>query len=465
MDTIGIILAAGHGKRIKSELPKVAHTIWGKPSVCRVVHAIKNGLNCKKIIIVVGIKAEEIIKLLNNDKNIIFAYQKQPKGTGHALQVALEYIKKNLNCNIYVIPGDAGLIDVQTIKMFKNNFEKSNSDLMLLTGYYDGPIENNYYGRILKTDNGEIIDILQHKDILNMKLSSIYTINYKNKNYHFKKEQLLNIREFDSGIFAFKIKPLKECIYKLKPDNIQKEIYITDLVKIFRNSGFKTSSIKAPNSDLLLGFNNKSTLKKMEETLRKKYYEILKDIISIEDDENFFIAEEVIEKIIKIDKSKGPLDIFIGEGSYISSGVRINKGLSIGKYAVLNGNIVLGKNVKIGDNTKILTYPNQVLKIDNNTEILSGDIIKGNTQIGKNVRIETGVNITGSDEYPIKIGDNTLIKGTTYIFGSIIEPNNWIEQSIIVKKYVQCIKKSDGTIQKIKYIYPLPEGMDSLKSI
>ena len=99
------------------------------------------------------------------------------------------------------------------------------------------------------------------------------------------------------------------------------------------------------------------------------------------------------------------------------------------------------------------------------SEILQGDIVKGNTIIGKHTRIESSVNITGSDEFPTRIGDNVLIKGTSYVFGAIIESGCWIEHSVIIKQHVDCVRKKDGTIQKIKYFLPLPEGIDSLRPI
>jgi bifunctional UDP-N-acetylglucosamine pyrophosphorylase / glucosamine-1-phosphate N-acetyltransferase len=475
---VAVILAAGHGKRIKSGTPKVVHPVWGVPSVLRLSKAVEEGLGSDNQVIVVGIKAAEVIRLIGKKKHNIFAYQKVQKGTGHAMQTAFESINRGaFNGSIYVFPGDAGLLDKNTINVFKRTFEKGNFDMMLLTGVYEGPSESNYYGRILRVpekdvsgrhsgrDYGSIIEILQHKDILNLNSRQVYTAAYNGKKYSFGKKELLGIREFDSGCFAFKSKCLKKHIYALKPNNVQSEIYITDLVSVFNRAGLKIGAVKAKDSDSLLAFNNKSTWKRMESIARANYYQLLKDIVTVEDEEKFFIAEEVIKAIISMDSRFGPLDIAIGENCYIGKDVRLNKGISIGENARLEGKILLGENVKIGANVSLSAYPGQFLKIGTNTEIVGGNIIKGNTQIGENVRIETGVNITGSDEFPVRIGSGCIIKGTSYIFGSVIDPDNWIEHSILVKRRVEKISNKDGGVEKIKYFRPPPEGSDSVKPL
>src|ERR1035437_7370618 len=104
---IAIILAAGHGKRIKSRLSKMLHTIWGVPTVERVFNACRDGINDINVVVVVGIKAMDVMKALGRRRNVTYAYQEIQKGTGHALQIALEKIKdKSFDGNIYVLPGD-----------------------------------------------------------------------------------------------------------------------------------------------------------------------------------------------------------------------------------------------------------------------------------------------------------------------------------------------------------------------
>ena len=147
---IAIILAAGHGKRLKSEKSKMLHTILGVPTVERVYNACKKGVNGINTVIVVGIKAEDVVKSLGKRDRTIYAYQEEQNGTGHAVQVALEGLNKIPNdVIVYILPGDMGLIDAETIKQFRQDFLKSEADMIVLTGLYEGKPEDNYYGRIV----------------------------------------------------------------------------------------------------------------------------------------------------------------------------------------------------------------------------------------------------------------------------------------------------------------------------
>ncbi len=448
---VSIILAAGHGKRLKTESQKVLHKVWGIPSIKRISESAKQGLACENQIILVGHKAIEVIDTIGKTKNTVFVYQAKQKGTGHAVKTALDAIGNKFKGGMFIFPGDMCLMDQDTIEIFAKCFKSLNSDMMLATGTYAGPSELNYYGRIL-SKNHRIIDLIEHKDILKLTNSQ-------------KQKELLQNNEFNSGMYAFKTDKLIKHINKIRPNNVKKEIYLTDMVKIYNELGFSVDGFKIKDQDLIIAFNNKTVLKYMESVLRKKYYEQLKNIITIQDEEKFFIHEQVIKNIIKQDEEYGPLDISIGEDVYISKGVKLNKGVVIGKHAMLDGNIALGENSWIDKNVNISTYPDQTLKIGENSRILQGDIIKGNTVIGKNVRIESSVNITGSDEFPTRISDNCLIKGTSYIFGSIIEKDNWIEHSVLIKQCVCRTIRKDSSIQKVKYILPLPQGIDSLNSL
>ncbi len=465
---ISIVLAAGHGKRIKSEKSKMLHEIWGKPSVWRVSNSAKEGLESPNQIIVVGKKALEVAKALGKEKNRVFVYQPEQKGTGDAVKKAIEHeAMKEFSGNVYVFPGDMGLLSEKTVKDFKTRFNKSNCDMMVMTGKYEGKPEDNYYGRIVKSKiyPNEVIEIKEHKDILAMSDDEIYEVEFKGNREKFTKDELLSISEFNTGVYAFKSELLKKYVYHISDKNIQGEVYITDLIKIFNDHGLKVGTSPVSNSSLVVAFNVKSVLKKMEETFREIIYNKLKDIITIDDPEDFFIAEETVDQIIELDKKYSSLDIVIGKGAHIGDKVKINRGLHVGRNCYLTGTIVLGENVRIDDEVDMSTYQNQQIVIGNNVHIFRNNVIKGNIKIGNGVKIETGVRITGSDEAPVRIGNNVLIKGTSYIFGSIIEDDILIEHSILKRVFVERVIKKDGTIQPIRYIIPSPEGLDSISPI
>lgn len=475
---VSIILAAGHGKRIKSHKSKMLHKIWGKPTVQRVYEACKKGLPKSNSIIVTGIKAEDVIKVIGKRENSLFAFQEVQNGTGHAVQIALKKIPKNkFNGVVYILPGDMGLIDEQTIKKFRQAFIKSKNDMMVLTGIYKGDPNNNYYGRIIRVkdkddsgkssgkDAGKVIEIMEYKDILNIDDRKPITRIFNGRKYSFTKDELIKNNEFNSGVFAFNYKYLVQQIGKIKSDNVQGEIYITDLISLFNKRGLSVGAFSAQQQHVIMGFNNKSVLKEMDEIARKIVYEKIKDIIEIDDPDDFFIADDVVDEIVKMDKKGLPLDIKIGKGVHVGQGVRLNYNIKLRKNVFVEGNVTFGKNIIIGESVHLSCFTNQKLEIKDNVEILWGDIIKGNIVIGDNSRIESSVNVTGSDDFPTRIGKNVTIKGTSYVFGSIIDDDVFIEHSVLVKKKVDKLVKKDGEVQHIRFFLPMPSGIDAIESL
>ena len=424
-----VVLAAGHGKRIKSQTSKMLHKIWEVPTVNRVCNAWQNGIEDANTIIVAGIKADDVIKSIGKHKNTSFAYQQVQHGTGHALQVGLENVSRDYDGTIYVFPGDMGLIDTETVSFFKQEFEKSGADMMVLTGIYEGEIEGNYYGRIVRVKEkdvkgekskykGKVIEIIEYKDILQLDKKKAYVTKYKKKNFKFTQKELLENREFNSGVYAFKAKPLFELIDKIGSNNVQGEVYLTDLIGMFNENGYSVEAVSPKNQYVLMGFNNKSVLREMDAIAQKLIYEKLKDIILIEDLNDFFIHEEIVDELLELDTRGIILDIEIGKGTYIGEGVS------------LNCNVILLRNVRV----------------------------EGNVSFGENVQVDSGSIITSDSNSLTKIGNNVTLKGTCIIQNSVIEEGSFIEHSILIKKKVE--KNSS-----VKFYLPEAEIKGSLVNL
>ena len=477
-DSLAIVLAAGHGKRIKSETSKMLHEIWGVPTVVRVANAAKGGLNSDNQIIVVGIKAKDVAETAGKEVHRRFAFQAEQNGTGHAVKIALEAIPNGTySGDIYIFPGDMGLLSVEAVQKFKDAYHNNPCDMMILTGVFAGAASDNYYGRVLRVpaedlngqsagdDFGKVIEIKEQKDILALEPNETYRVKYKGRTYGFTKEELVNLREFNTGVYALKADKISVYIKKLSTDNVQGELYLTDLIRIFNENDLTVQASEAVDNRTVLGFNVKSVLKEMQRYARENVYEKLKDIITIADEDDFFIADEVVDQIIELDKKSGPLDISVGKGAWLDIGVQLNKGIKIGNHAKLSGCVLLGEGVRIHENVYVSAYSNQTLKVGRNSEIFTGDIIKGNLEIGENCRIESSVNMTGSDEFPTRVGNNVSIKGTSYVFGSTIEDDVWIEHSVLKCKHIIRVENADGTIQAIRYFLPKAEGLEMISDL
>ncbi len=361
---ITIVLAAGHGKRIKSETSKMLHEIWGEPTSVRVIQAAAKGLDSTNTISVVGIKAEEVAEAIGESENGMFAYQKEQLGTGHAALVALDLIKAKENIgDIYIFPGDMGLLTFDVVTDFQKAFEKSGAGMMILTGIYGGDSLENHYGRIIRVPQNDIdgnsagddylkvIEIKEYKDIL--VINDDYVLDYNGKKYKYTKDELLNINEYNSGVYACKYNYINHHIREIGTDNAQGEVYITDLISKFNKSNIAVDAHPSLTNEAVMGFNTKSVLYKMNDIYRDNVYELLKDTITFEDRNDFFIADEVVEQLLELEEEYGILNIFIGKGAFIGSNVTLSRNVTIERNCVLVAEITLGENTLVNQNCVI----------------------------------------------------------------------------------------------------------------
>ena len=294
---------------------------------------------------------------------------------------------------------------------------------------------------------------------------------FNSKQFPRPPEKSLKRHPINTVTFFLLIRPLsgllklRTYIAELKTDNVQGELMLTDLVEIFNRHGKVVRAMPAASEEEILAFNVKSVLRQMEGIARRWVYEQLMDLITIADEEDFFIDDAVVAQIIALDQDRGPLDIVIGKGVHIGPHVQLNRQVQVGDRSHLSGRIVLGEGVRISPGVQLSTYPHQTMILEDNVEILTRNILKGDLQVGAHSRIESGVIMTGSDEFPMRVGQRVTIKGTTYLFGCRIDDDLLIEHSVIKGKHVEQVRRRDGTIQPIRYVLPTPEGLDSITEL
>ena len=235
-----IILAGGLGKRMNSNLPKVLHKLHNKTLIQSVIETA-NSLSPSpdKIGIIVGKYKDQIEKSINEtvDKDIIskieYIIQEEPKGTGHAVQCASEFIK-NYN-RILVLSGDVPLITEKTLTSMVN----LDSKCTILVNELENPTG---YGRIKQLENNKSyqVKIIEEKDCTN-------------------EEKL--IKKINSGIYCFERNSLLKYLPKLECNNAQKEYYLTDIVTFYDN----VKLIKSENNNEILGVNNTEQLEQLKQ--------------------------------------------------------------------------------------------------------------------------------------------------------------------------------------------------------
>ncbi len=212
---ISIILAAGEGTRMVSDTPKVLHKICGKPILEYVIDA-GNSANVDKNYVIVGHGGDEVREYFR-DKDVDFITQplggeEYPYGTGYAVMQAIDYVKDEDNV-IILYGGDAPLISSKTIEELLEYHNENQYKGTVLTAIVE---DATGYGRIIRDENGEILEIVEHKDAT---------------------EEELKIKEINSGIYCFNGKDLKLALAETDNDNAQGEYYITDVISILKAKG------------------------------------------------------------------------------------------------------------------------------------------------------------------------------------------------------------------------------------
>ncbi|MCP4632248.1 MAG: NTP transferase domain-containing protein [candidate division Zixibacteria bacterium] len=240
MKKAAIILAAGQGKRMKSDLPKVLHEIDGKPMVEYVIDSSRNA-GFDKIVVVVGHKHEMVIEKLN-DLDIGFAVQYEQLGTGHAVKCAQAHFQ-DFEGIVLVLAGDMPLISTATIEKLVGFHKKTEAVATVLSVNLPDPAG---YGRIVRDENGNFINITEHREA---------------------DAKTLKVNEVNTGVICFNAGELFEVLDKISCNNDQGEYYLTDAIGIFSKVGKKVAAIVAEDHREGMGINSIQQLKEVEKIL------------------------------------------------------------------------------------------------------------------------------------------------------------------------------------------------------
>lgn len=232
-----IVLAAGKGKRMKSEIPKVLHRLHGKPMITMVLDTL-TALNFDRIIVVVGFKGEMVEKEIS-PYPVKIVWQKEQLGTGHAVMMANDALS-DFDGTTLVALGDVPFLSTGTIENLFSKHESTGAKATCLSAFLEDP---SGYGRIVRDGDSEfIMEIIEHKDA---------------------SDAVLKIREINTGTFCFDNKLLFDTLAEIENDNVQGEYYLTDCVKVMYNNGFRVSVVAAANPDEGLGVNSAEQLEEL----------------------------------------------------------------------------------------------------------------------------------------------------------------------------------------------------------
>lgn len=330
-----VILAAGKGTRMRSPLPKVLHTLAGKPMVQHVLETAQ-ALNPARTHVVIGHGADQLREALA-EHDVLFALQEEQKGTGHAVAQAQAHLGNGV---VLVLYGDVPLIRRDTLANLLTQVDEQHMGLLTVT--LDDP---GGYGRIVRDSDGQAVAIVEQKDA---------------------NDEQLSITECNTGIMAMTSAQLKRWLPQLSAENAQGEYYLTDVIAMAASEGIKVATAQPHDATEVEGVNNRAQMARLERAYQQQTAEAL-------------MAQGVaLADPARIDV-RGKLtcghDVFIDVGCVFEGDVELGEGVRVGPYCVI-------KNSTLGAESVIDSH-----------SVIDSTVAAGHNQIGPYARLRPGTRL------------------------------------------------------------------------
>lgn len=405
-----VILAAGKGTRMRSQTPKVLHTLAGKPMVQHVLDTAF-ALQPDRTHVVIGHGAEQLREALA-EHPVQFAVQAEQKGTGHAVAQALEQLG---NGKVLILYGDVPLLQRESLSELLAHVDEQQMGLLTVT--LDDPAG---YGRIVRNSAGEAVAIVEQKDASSAQLA---------------------ITECNTGIMAMTSAQLKRWLPQLSSDNAQGEYYLTDVIAMAAAEGIKVCTAQPATAVEVEGVNNRAQMARLERAYQHH------------------LANKLMEQGVALADParldvRGRLtcghDVFIDVGCVFEGEVELGEGVRIGPYCVIKNSTIGAESVidthSVIENT-VAAGLNQIgpfarlrpgtrlavkAKVGNFVETKNADVGEGSkinhlsyvgdARLGRDVNVGAGTitcNYDGANKHHTEIGDNAFIGSNTALVAPV----------------------------------------------
>jgi bifunctional UDP-N-acetylglucosamine pyrophosphorylase/glucosamine-1-phosphate N-acetyltransferase len=404
-DILTVIIAAGKGTRMKSDIVKVLHPLLGLPMLTYPIELSLHGIRAEKTIVVVGHQADRIQEVFKG-LPIDFALQKEQLGTGHAALQATPFLH-SFRGTILILCGDVPLVKVETLHSFIDAYKRTGSTLSVLTTVVEEPFG---YGRILRNSEGWLEKIVEEKDA---------------------SEDERTIREINTGIYCVKAPFLKQGLTEIGRENAQGEYYLTDLVEIAKKRSLRCSAYVVADPVEVMGINTRVDLATAHDKLRQeKLKELMLSGVTVVDPKNTYV-----EKMVEVGKDtiiypyctlQGKTKI--GEHCIIEHNSRISDS-TVGDEVTIRSNSVITES-KVEDQASIgpfahlrpLSEIKKKAKVGNFVEVKKSVIGQGSkanhlsyigdSLLGEDVNIGAGTitcNYDGFEKHQTIIGNRVFV--------------------------------------------------------
>jgi len=412
-----VVLAAGQGSRMKSDLPKVLHPIAGKPMLAHVLDSSRS-VKADALHVVVGHGSDKVKSQFNDCRDIQWAMQTEQKGTGHAVKMALD----NLSASgvTLILYGDVPLIQAHTLQALIDLV--SEKQMALLTVTMDDP---SGYGRIVRDDNQLVTSIVEQKDANPAQLS---------------------INEVNTGIMAVPTEKLHLWLPQLSSDNAQGEYYLTDVIAMAVQADLKVETLQPEFAQETYGVNNRAQQAELERWYQARLVnDLMTQGVTVLDPARFDIRGSVtVGRDVVIDANVILIgEVVLGDGvqieanciiknTAIAAGTRVKafshledanvaEACDIGPYARLRPGTVLESGAKVGNFCEV---KKSVIGVGSKVNHLT---YIGDATIGKNVNIGAGTitcNYDGVNKFKTEIKDGAFIGSNSSLVAPVIVGEN-----------------------------------------
>ncbi len=310
-ETAAVILAAGKGTRMKSDLAKVMHKLGERPMIAWPVAAAR-AAGAARIAVVVGHQAEAVREHFAGADDISFALQAEQLGTGHAVASAREQLS-GFSGTVLILCGDVPLIRPETITAMLEAHSRREATVTVLTTHLENPFG---YGRVLKREGKRIVRIVEEKDAT---------------------PQEREIDEINSGIYCVAADFLFDAVARLSNDNAQGEYYLTDIITLAVEQNRPCFAFTVADSDEVMGINDRVQLARAAKVLRQRINErLMLEGVTIVDPDATYIEEGVV----------------IGRDTIVYPGVQISGSTTIGADCLIEAGAVI-RHCRIGDRVTV----------------------------------------------------------------------------------------------------------------
>jgi bifunctional UDP-N-acetylglucosamine pyrophosphorylase/glucosamine-1-phosphate N-acetyltransferase len=442
-NTIAVVLAAGEGKRMKSNTPKILHKAAGKALSEWVVDAAAEATG-QTPVLVIGKNADAVKEYFG--ERVRYAVQSEPLGSGHAVMAAGEYLTGD--GYVIVVAGDMPLIQAQTLSRLAQTATEQDLGACLLTAAVD---DATGYGRVIRGEDGGVKRIVEHRDAT---------------------EEQKAIREINLSIYCFETALLREALASLKPNNAQGEYYLTDCIEYISAKGLRIEAVSCGSPDEWMGVNDRVQLADAAKKLRRRINnEFMVSGVTMIDPDSTYIdstvtigqdvtiypgvtleGSTVIEQGAVLYPGSRIADSTIGAGTTVQNSVVLSSTVgdnsTIGPYAYLRPNSRIGNGCRVGDFVEV---KNATIKDGAKVSHLS---YIGDGEIGEKSNIGCGVvfvNYDGKKKSKTIVGKNAFVGCNANLVAPVtIGDGAYIAAGSTVTKNVEedalCIARSRQTV-------------------